>query len=132
MFYQKLSYSAVFRGSGSKNGSKKEDQKAQNILAFGSVTSINDYLFRAVEGGLLSATPVDREIKRICKVTGIEPFTMHAFRATFATRAIESGMHPRTLQELLGHTNINLSMSLYGHCMEDTKKQEMEAIVIAF
>ena len=108
-----------------------DEQKERNDLLYGSITSINDYIFKAVEGGLLSASPIDREIKRICNTIGIEPFSMHAFRATFATRAIESGMNPRTLQELLGHTNFNLSMSLYGHCLDDTKKQEMDAVIIA-
>ena len=76
------------------------------------------------------ATPIDREIKRICKDVNIEHFTMHAFRATFATRAIESGMNPKTLQEILGHSNFNLTMSLYGHCLMDTKKQAMDCVNI--
>jgi integrase len=107
------------------------EQKELNMMLTGGIMSINDYLFKAVEGGLLSASPIDREIKRICKAAGIEPFTMHALRATFATRAIESGMNPKTLQEILGHSNFNITMSLYGHCLADTKKQEMDAIIIA-
>ena len=102
------------------------DQKEMNKQLYGSVLSLNDYIFKAAEGGLLVATPIDREIKRICKAAGIEPFTMHAFRATFATRAIESNMNPKTLQEILGHSNYNITMSLYGHCMTDTKKEAME------
>jgi len=39
-------------------------------------------------------------------------------------------MNPRTLQELLGHTNFNLTMSLYGHCLDDTKKEETERLKI--
>ncbi len=107
------------------------EQKELNMMLTGGIMSINDYLFKAVEGGLLSASPIDREIKRICKAAGIEPFTMHALRATFARRAIESGMNPKTLQEILGHSNFNITMSLYGHCLADTKKQEMDAIIIA-
>lgn len=107
------------------------EQKEINLLLNDGVISINDYLFKAVEGGLLSASPIDREIKRICKAAGIEPFTMHALRATFATRAIESGMNPKTLQEIMGHSNFNITMSLYGHCLADTKRQEMGALIIA-
>lgn len=107
------------------------DQKNFNAMIDGNVYSMNDLLFKAVERGLLMATPIDREIKRICKECGVQPFTMHAFRDTFATRAIESGMNPKTLQEILGHSNFNITMSLYGHCMTDTKKQEMDNINIA-
>lgn len=56
---------------------------------------------------------------------------MQVLKATFATRAIESGMNPKTLQEIMGHSNFNITMSLYGHCLADTKQQEMAALVIA-
>lgn len=107
------------------------EQKEINALIDGNILSVNSLLFRAVERGLLMATPLDREIKRICNECGIEPFTMHAFRDTFATRCIESGMNPKTLQEILGHSNFNITMSLYGHCLEDTKKKEMECVNVA-
>ena len=55
---------------------------------------------------------------------------MHAFRDTFETRAIENGMNPRTLQELLGHSNFNLTMSLYGHVLNDTKCKAMDELNI--
>ena len=109
-----------------------EEQREYNRLLDGKVSPIDDYVFKVVERGLLLATPVDREIKRICKVAGIAPFNAHAFRATFATRAIESGkMAPRALMEVLGHKDVNLSLGLYGHCLEDTLRQEMRAVVIA-
>jgi integrase len=107
------------------------EQRELNTLLDGKALSFDNLLFRAPERGLLMATPIDREIKRICRACGVEPFTMHALRATFATRAIESGMNPKTLQEILGHSNFNITMSLYGHCLTDTKKQEMDNIIIA-
>ena len=104
-------------------------QKELNAALYGGALQINDTIFKASEGGVLVATPVDREIKKVCAAAGIEPFTMHAFRATFATRAIESGMNPKTLQELLGHSNFNITMSLYGHCMLETKKEAMNNLI---
>ncbi len=107
------------------------EQKEINTLLGDNIIGMGDLIFKAPEKGLLMATPIDREIKRICRAAGIAPFTMHAFRATFATRAIENGMNPKTLQEILGHSNFNITMSLYGHCLTDTKKQAMEALIIA-
>ena len=103
-----------------------KDQKEINKLLYGEYIPLDDCLFKSPNGGLLSVTQLDRDIKRICATAEIEHFSMHAFRATFATRAIESEMSIKTLQELLGHTNYNLTMSLYGHCMTDTKKEAME------
>ena len=53
---------------------------------------------------------------------------MHAFRATFATRMIEAGANPKTLQELLGHAHYDLTMSLYGHSMDESKIEAMNKI----
>ncbi len=105
-----------------------KDQKELNRLLYGECIPLDDCLFKSPNGGLLSVTQLDRDIKRICTAADIESFSMHAFRATFATRAIESEMSIKTLQELLGHTNFNLTMSLYGHCMTDTKKEAMEKL----
>lgn len=107
-----------------------EKQKAINEMLYGNVISMDSLVFRAPMGGLLSATAADREIRRVCRDTGIERFTMHAFRATFATRCIEAGMNPKTIQELLGHSNFNLTMSLYGHVLETTKKEDLEKVKI--
>ncbi len=103
-----------------------EDQQKQNEI----MGNKSDLLFRSRKNGLLLATPCDRAINKICVKCGIEHFTMHSFRATFATRCIENGMDFKTLQELLGHTNFNLTMSLYGHALTDTKKRAMDNIII--
>lgn len=53
-------------------------------------------------------------------------FTPHTFRHTFATRAIENGMQPKTLQHILGHGTLKMTMDLYCHVTEDTLFTEME------
>ena len=54
------------------------------------------------------------------------PFTLHTLRHTFATRAIECGMNPKTLQKLLGHGTLQMTMDLYCHVTGDTLFLEME------
>lgn len=103
-------------------------QKSINTMLDGDIISISDCIFKAPERGLLVVYPVDREIARICKRIGIERFSMHAFRATFATRCIREGVNPRTLQDLLGHKHYDLTMSLYGHTMDDSKIEAMEKV----
>lgn len=61
---------------------------------------------------------------------GIERFTTHAFRDTFATRYIEQGGSMKTLQTILGHSKLSMTMDLYAHVLPDTKKNEMERINI--
>ena len=48
-------------------------QKEINAMLDGKIVSMSDLIFRVPERGLLMATPMDREIKRICKVAGLKP-----------------------------------------------------------
>ena len=47
----------------------------------------------------------------------------HALRHTFATRCFEKGMNVETVQKILGHANINMTMT-YTHVLENVLKSE--------
>ena len=62
----------------------------------------------------------DTHLYKLCEKAGIAPFGMHALRHTYATRAIERGMQPKVLQQLLGHTSIKTTMDKYVHVSDDS------------
>jgi len=45
---------------------------------------------------------------------------MHALRHTYATRAIENGMRPKTLQKLLGRSSLKTTMDRYVPVTDDS------------
>lgn len=51
----------------------------------------------------------------------------HCLRHTFATRCFEKGMTARTVQEIMGHSNYNTTVS-YTHCLEDIKQKEAQKV----
>ena len=55
----------------------------------------------------------------------IKEFRPHAFRHTFATRAIENGMNPKTLQKIMGHSTLQMTMDIYAHLEPETAKNEL-------
>ena len=54
-----------------------------------------------------------------------EPLTPHRLRHTFATKAIARGIRPKTLQKILGHNSLQMTMDLYCHVENCTLKEEM-------
>lgn len=50
---------------------------------------------------------------------------MHSLRHTFATRCIENGVQPKTLQKILGHSTISTTMDLYVHVTDEQIFSEM-------
>ncbi|MCD7762721.1 MAG: site-specific integrase [Lachnospiraceae bacterium] len=70
---------------------------------------------------------LDLVIKNIQKDhPDFERFTLHTFRHSFATRAIENGMQPKTLSKILGHKTLQITMDLYCHVTNDTLFSEMK------
>ena len=57
-----------------------------------------------------------------------EHLTFHGLRHTFATNCIENGMAPKTLQKILGHNSLEMTMDLYCHVREETLVDEMAKI----
>lgn len=55
-----------------------------------------------------------------------EDFHFHTLRHTFASRAIELGFDPKTLSEILGHSNVNITLDRYVHSSMDLKRRNME------
>lgn len=64
----------------------------------------------------------------ICKLANIRHIKIHATRHTFATRLIEQGVDIKTVSELLGHTNINITLSTYAHSTNDTKSKAVQSL----
>ena len=62
----------------------------------------------------------DTHLYKMCDEAGITRFCMHALRHTYATRAMESRMEPKILQELLGHSSIKTTMDRYVHVTADS------------
>lgn len=66
--------------------------------------------------------------KRILRAAGIDDYNFHALRHTFATRCIETGFDVKSLSEILGHTNVNITLQRYVHPSMELKKQQMNKL----
>ena len=52
----------------------------------------------------------------------------HSLRHTFATRCIECGCDYKSLSELLGHSNVSITMNLYVHPQLELKRKCVELL----
>lgn len=90
-----------------------------------------DFVFLCRKGTPVKNSTYDTGLFKYCDRAGIPRFSMHVLRHTFATRCIEAGMKPKTLQKILGHSNIGITMNLYVHITEDEKHREIDLVADA-
>lgn len=108
-----------------------KDQKEKNSKLKVMQMEWKDYVFLCRKGTPVKNSTYDTRLYDICKKAGIQTFAMHVLRHTFATRCIEGGMKPKTLQKILGHSNIGITMNLYVTTTEDEKQKEIERVADA-
>ena len=87
-----------------------------------------DSVFLSRKGEPTKNSAYDSSLFKLCDKAGIERFSMHVLRHTFATRCIEANMRPKTLQVILGHSNVGITMNLYVHVTEDERQNEVRKI----
>lgn len=62
--------------------------------------------------------------------SGIEKANFHATRHTFATRCVEVGFEIKSLSEILGHANVNITLNRYVHSSFALKCSNMNKLTL--
>lgn len=65
---------------------------------------------------------------KILKKSGLPPINYHALRHSFATRCIEVGVDVKSLSEMLGHSNVSITLNTYVHSSMDLKRSQIEKL----
>ena len=66
--------------------------------------------------------------KRVLKICQIEDKNFHTLRHTFATRCVEVGFDIKSLSEILGHANVNITLNRYVHPSMKLKRENMSKL----
>lgn len=66
--------------------------------------------------------------KKALETCEVKYRNFHCLRHTFATRCIRVGMDIKSLSEVLGHADVNITLNRYVHSSYDSKKKFMEKL----
>lgn len=98
----------------------KKNQLIQK-MKYKDIYKDNNLVFCNKLGAYLVDSTVTRQYKNILKKNNIPEKKFHDMRHTFATRLFELGEDPKTVQELLGHSTVSMTLNTYTHVLESVK-----------
>ncbi|AYB38569.1 site-specific integrase [Brevibacillus laterosporus] len=99
-------------------------EQAQSKLLFGPSYNIEGLVCCRPEDGLpYIPASVRRKFRRVLEEAELPCIRFHDLRHTVATLLLETGVHPKIVSELLGHTNIGITLDRYSH-VSMTMQQE--------
>ncbi len=82
------------------------------------------YVFGKKDGTVYSRQAVN--VPRMCRSAGIKPRSFHALRHTHATILLSANVHPKVVQERLGHSKISTTLDTYSHLVPGMQSVAVE------
>ena len=69
---------------------------------------------------------VARSFKPLLERAGLPDIRFHDLRHTCATLMLRGGIHPKIVQEMLGHANVAITLDVYSHVLADMQGEAAE------
>lgn len=88
----------------------------------------HDLVFANPDGTPVYPEGVSRMFSEQAVKAGLPKIRLHDARHTWATIALQAGVHPKVVQERLGHANVTITMSIYSHVMPSMHDDAAETV----
>ncbi len=121
-----------------------EEQKKMNLKSNIEIDGLKDFIFLTRNGTPYTNANICSIIRRIVarineqelarakeekrNPVEFEYFSPHCCRHTFATRCYERGVREKVVQEILGHTSLDMTLNRYTHVTQDMIDNEIEKL----
>jgi integrase len=100
-------------------------QQYELRLKAGADWQDQDYVFTELKGGPLNPRYILKMFDRVLNEAGLPHIPFHNLRHSAATLLLSMGVNPKVVQEILGHSNISMTMDVYGHVLPSMHRDAM-------
>ncbi len=71
---------------------------------------------------------VSRKHKELIQKAGVTPCRFHDLRHTHASLLLQNGVHPKVVQERLGHSKISVTLDTYSHLIPTMQREAAQLL----
>ena len=92
----------------------------------------HEYVFTTPLGRYIHPNTLYRRFKVLLKQAGLPDLRFHDLRHSVASSLLSHGVHPKVVQEILGHSQISITLDIYSHVLPTMHVDAMEKLHQAF
>jgi integrase len=93
----------------------QRQKQAQEKLRLGPAYQDKGLVFCREDGAPVDPRTFTKHFQRILQKAGLPKIRFHDLRHTHASLLLSRGIHPKIVQERLGHSSITMTLDLYSH-----------------
>ena len=98
----------------------------------GPSLAADDFVFCNDQGEPLLPSWVTKHFKTLVTEAGVPVIRLHDLRHTHASHLIESGAHPKVVQERLGHADVVITLNIYSHLFPTTHRDAVDRLALLY
>jgi len=109
-------------------------RQREERLAMGPGYEDQDLVVCQIDGTPIHPKSISYQFGKAIRAAKLPRIRLHDLRHTHATLALKAGVHPRIVQERLGHANVSITLDTYSHVdldMQAAAARQVAALIIA-
>lgn len=110
---------------------RREAQATERRHA-GPSWQVTPLVFTAHDGAPLHQNILLRLLHRVLKQSSLPLLRVHDLRHTYASLLLAQNVHPKIVQEALGHSTISMTMDLYSHALPSAASEAVSRLEVLF
>ena len=103
-------------------------RQLQRRLKVGARWQDRDLVFCNVYGGFFDPAHLRQRFDKLLREAGLPDVRFHDLRHSAATILLSMGVHPKVVQEILGHSQIDMTMDTYSHVFPSMQQEVMDRL----
>jgi integrase len=120
------------KGSIATLAEHRRAQAQERLTAGPRWNSAHDFVFANQDGSPLQGSNLNRIFHKALRDAGLPKIRIHDLRHTAATQLLERGVHPKVVQEMLGHSTITITLDTYSHVIPSLHAHVAEHMQLLF
>jgi integrase len=103
-------------------------QQLEYRLTIGPAWRQNDMIFASHLGTPLDPSMVSHRFPKVLDSLNLPRIRVHDLRHTTASLMLREGVHPRVVQEMLGHSTISITLGTYSHVLPTMHREAADKL----